>query len=98
MSEQLKLLGNILEFPKDRYNKRKKESDRKYMHMMIDLYYDNDCKFEIIIDKENAKKIYNDPNNKIPDFAIITTDKNRKERINTKKLNSAEFGYMLINK
>lgn len=75
-SEQLKLLGNIIEFPKNQDIKNKEILDK--FHVATELLkriVEHGHEFNITVTKEAAQEVFNDKEGKIKDFLVISTSK-----------------------
>ncbi|CEH34738.1 hypothetical protein [Romboutsia lituseburensis] len=96
-TEQLKLLGNVIEFPNNKnYENLKLKEQRELLHKLVDRLLNDGSDFEIIINKENALKTFDDYENKVKDYLVITTNENWRERLNNKKLANSKYAFCVL--
>lgn len=75
-SEQLKLLGNIIEFPKNKEFKNKQMQDKFYVATeLLRQIIEQGHEFNITVTKNAALEIFDDDEGKIKDLLVISTSK-----------------------
>lgn len=89
MSEQLKLFGNIIEFPKNRQIKNQKLKNKldvayEFMSYIVERGYD----FSIVISRDAALELFDEKEAQIKDYLVLRSD-----REITKKLNINNASY-----
>lgn len=74
--EQLKLLGNIIEFPKNQEFKNKEILDKFYVATeLLKRIVEHGYDFNITVTKEAASEIFDDKKGQIKDLLVISTSK-----------------------
>lgn len=75
-SEQLKLLGNVIEFPNNQEFKKKEMLDKFYVATeLLKRIVEYGHEFNITVTKEAAQEIFDDKEGKIKDLLVISTSK-----------------------
>lgn len=84
-TEQLKLVGNIIEFPKSKEFKNKELQDKFYVAMeLLKTIVDHGHEFNITITREAALEIMDERYEKMKDLLVISTSEDFEREIRYK--------------
>lgn len=85
-TEQLKLLGNIIEFPKNQEFKNKEALDKFYVATeLLKRIVEHGHDFNITVTKDAALEVFDEPEDrKIKDLLVISTSKDFEREIKYK--------------
>ena len=74
--EQLKLIGNIIEFPKNKDFKNKEMQDKFYVAMeLLKRIVDHGHDFNITVTRDAALEVFDEKDKEIKDLLVISTSK-----------------------
>lgn len=75
-TDQLKLLGNIIEFPKNQENKNKEIQDKFYVATeLLKRIIEHGHEFNITVTRDAALEVFEEHDQKIKDLLVISTSK-----------------------
>lgn len=84
-SEQLKLLGNIIEFPKNKEFRNKEMQDKFYVATeLLKRIIEHGHEFNITVTREAASEVFEGENGEIKDLLVISTSKDFEREIKYK--------------
>jgi hypothetical protein len=88
--EQLKIM-RVIEFPKNRHVEKIKRNEKLQVAIkMLEYLVDEGADFHIIINKEDALKLFDD-NGRFREYLIITNDLDKGKRLKTDSKNSMVY-------
>lgn len=84
-TEQLKLLGNIIEFPSNKEFKNKEMQDKFYVATeLLRRIIEHGHEFNITVTRDAALEVFEERDKKIKDLLVISTSKEFEENIRCK--------------
>ena len=84
-TEQLKLLGNIIEFPRNKEFKNKEIQDKFYVATeLLKRIIEHGHEFNITVTRDAALEVFEERDKKIKDLLVISTSKEFEESIRCK--------------
>ena len=84
-TEQLKLLGNIIEFPKNKEFKNKEIQDKVYVATeLLKRIIEHGHEFNITVTRDAALEVFEERDEEIGDLLVIALVKNLKEILDIK--------------
>ncbi|MCE9677474.1 hypothetical protein LPC27_16960 [Paraclostridium bifermentans] len=87
-SDQLKLLGNVIEFPKNKAFKNKELLDKFYVATeLLKIIVEQGHDFNITITRDAALEILEVDEEKLRDLVVISTSKDFEREIKNKRKN-----------